>query len=280
MLTWDLRPNAILLFYVYFPTLSTRLAFRVSSPLVWTVLCGVGVALVSLTGAITLFLGEHRLRGLLLPMVALSAGTLIGSALFNMMPAVEARIGNARSAHAWMALGFVLFFAFEQLVHWHHSKQGSANHHHPMTLLVLLGDGLHKLVGGLAVGAAFSISPSVGLTTFVAEIAHEIPHELGDFGTLVHGGLSPGRALLWNFLSALPFLAGGLAATWIAATIHMSLSPLLALAAGNFFYLGAVDLLPELNRRSSFGARIGHVFCFLLGLCGIFALSFWLPDHH
>jgi zinc and cadmium transporter len=238
------------------------------------------VALTSLTGAATLLLGERGLRAMLLPLVALSAGSLIGSALFNMLPAAEERLGTSRAAHAWMALGFVLFFAFEQLVHWHHSKQGSADHHHPMTLLVLLGDGLHKLVGGLAVGAAFSISPWVGLTTFVAEIAHEIPHELGDFGALVHGGLSPSRALLWNFLSSLPFLAGGLAATWVASSIRVSLAPLLALAAGNFFYLGAVDLLPELNRRSPIGARTGHVFCFLLGLCGIFALSLWLPDRH
>ena len=248
--------------------------------LIWTVLCGIGVALISLTGAITLVMGERRLRTLLLPLVALSAGSLIGSALFNMLPAVEEHMGSSRQAHAWMALGFVLFFAFEQLVHWHHSKQGSADHHHPMTILVLLGDGLHKLVGGLAVGAAFSISPSVGLTTFIAEIAHEIPHELGDFGTLVHGGLTPFRALLWNFLSALPFLFGGLAATWVSSRVHISLAPLLAVAAGNFFYLGAVDLLPELNRHSPFGARIWHVFCFLAGLFGMFALSFWLPDRH
>jgi len=252
----------------------------VSQAIIWTTLCGLGVALVSLSGAATLFLGERRLRAILLPLVALSAGSLIGSALFNMLPAVEERLGQGKEAHAWMALGFVIFFAFEQLVHWHHSKQGSADHHHPMTLLVLLGDGLHKLVGGLAVGAAFSIGPAIGLTTFVAEIAHEIPHELGDFGTLVHGGMSPNRALLWNFLSALPFLVGGLAATWLASTSRVSLAPLLAVAAGNFFYLGAVDLLPELNRRSPIGARIGHVFCFLFGLCGIFALSLWLPDRH
>jgi zinc and cadmium transporter len=252
----------------------------VYTALLWTFLCGLGVALTSLVGAITLVLGERRLRAVLLPLVALSAGTLIGSALFNMLPAVEHQLGSSRAAHAWMAGGFVLFFAFEQLVHWHHSKQGSADHHHPMTLLVLLGDGLHKLVGGLAIGAAFSISPIVGLTTFVAEIAHEIPHELGDFGTLVHGGLSPFRALLWNFLSALPFLVGGLAATWIATAIHISLAPLLAVAAGNFFYLGSVDLLPELNRHAPIHSRAWHVFCFLLGLLGIFALSFWIPDSH
>jgi zinc and cadmium transporter len=252
----------------------------VSLPLFYTILCGVGVALVSLSGVITLPFGERHLKTILLPLVALSAGSLIGSALFNMLPEVEARLGPGRSAHAWMALGFVLFFAFEQLVHWHHSKQGSAEHHHPMTLLVLLGDGLHKFVGGTAVGAAFAASPAVGLTTFIAEIVHEVPHELGDFGALVHGGLSAKRALLWNFISSLPFLVGGIAANWLASRIELSLAPLLAVAAGNFFYLGAVDLLPELNRHSPIGSKAAHVCCFLLGIVGLFAISLLLPDHH
>jgi zinc and cadmium transporter len=252
----------------------------VSLALLYTILCGVGVALVSLAGVLTLPFGEHRLRPVLLPLVALSAGSLIGSALFNMMPEVEHRLGPGRAAHAWMALGFVLFFAFEQLVHWHHSKQGSAEHHHAMTLLVLLGDGLHKFVGGCAVGAAFIASPALGLTTFLAEIVHEIPHELGDFGVLVHGGLSPARALRWNFLSSLPFLVGGLATHWLASHVQISLAPLLAVAAGNFFYLGAVDLLPELNRHSPIGSKAVHVCCFLLGIVGLLALSFVLPDSH
>jgi len=258
----------------------TTLPPHVSSALLYTILSGLGVALASLSGVITLPFGERRLRTVLLPLVALSAGSLIGSALFNMLPAVEERLGPGRAAHAWMALGFVLFFAFEQLVHWHHSKQGSAEHHHAMTLLVLLGDGLHKLVGGFAVGAAFAASPAVGLTTFIAEIVHEVPHELGDFGVLVHGGLSPKKALLWNFISSLPFLVGGLAVNWLASRIHLSLAPLLAVAAGNFFYLGAVDLLPELNRHSPIGSKVIHVLCFLLGIVGLFALSFLLPDVH
>lgn len=251
-----------------------------SLALLYTILCGVGVALVSLSGVVTLPFGERRLQRILLPLVALSAGSLIGSALFNMLPEVEERLGPGRSAHAWMALGFVLFFAFEQLVHWHHSKQGSAEHHHPMTLLVLLGDGLHKFVGGTAVGAAFAANPAVGLTTFVAEIVHEVPHELGDFGALVHGGLSARKALLWNFISSLPFMVGGLAANWLASRIELSLAPLLAVAAGNFFYLGAVDLLPELNRHSPIGSKAVHVCCFLLGIVGLFLVSFLVPGHH
>jgi zinc and cadmium transporter len=252
----------------------------VSDAIIWTIVCGIGMASVSLSGVIALPLGEKRLRVILLPLVALSAGSLIGSALFNMLPAVEERLGPGRIAHAWMALGFVIFFAFEQIVHWHHSKRGSAEHHHAVTLMVLVGDGLHKLVGGLALGAAFATSPSVGLATFIAEVAHEIPHELGDFGVLVHDGLTVSKALLWNLVSSLPFLVGGLIASWITTRVHLSLAPLLAVAAGTFFYLGAVDLLPEINRRSPIGTKAEHVLCFLLGMGGLFTLSLLLPDRH
>jgi zinc and cadmium transporter len=238
------------------------------------------MALFALSGAVTLLLPEERIRRLLLPLVALSAGSLIGGALLHMLPAAASRM-QAEHAHAWAAVGFSTFFGLEQLLHWHHGKDDShGHHHHPLTVLVLVGDGLHKLVGGLAVGAAFTVNTHVGLMTWLAAAAHEIPHELGDFGALMHGGLSPRRALLLNLLSALPFLFGGLVSYYVAQFIDWDLTFLVAFAAGNFIYLGAVDLLPELNRPKQPGTVLTHVLCFAFGLGLLALLGLVLPEHH
>ena len=50
----------------------------------------------------------------------------------------------------------------------------------PLAWLIILGDGVHKLADGLAIGAAVSQSLSLGLSTAIAVLFHEVPHEFGE----------------------------------------------------------------------------------------------------
>lgn len=84
--------------------------------------------------------------------------------------------------------------------------------HRPLGVLILVADGLHNLIGGLAVGSAFVIDTRLGIVTWLVAAAHEVPQELGDFGILVHSGWERRSALAFNVISAATFLAGSLAA--------------------------------------------------------------------
>jgi zinc and cadmium transporter len=119
----------------------------------------------------------------------------------------------------------------------------------PLGYLILLADGLHNLIGGLAVGGAFMVDIRVGIVTWLVAAAHEVPQELGDFGVLVHSGWQRRSALAWNFASALTFLVGALIAYAIAD--HVEVAYLLPFAAGNFVYIAAADLLPEITVRGT-----------------------------
>ncbi len=68
-----------------------------------------------------------------------------------------------------------------------------------------------------------------------------------NFGVLVHAGWSKKRALFFNVLSALSFLLGGIVT--YAASFEVDVTFLLPLAAGNFIYIAASDLVHNLERR-------------------------------
>ena len=54
---------------------------------------------------------------------------------------------------------------------------------------------------GALIGAAALVSVPVAVSTVIAVLAHEIPHELGDFAILLNAGYSRTRALVLNGLS-------------------------------------------------------------------------------
>jgi zinc and cadmium transporter len=214
-------------------------------------------------------LPARRLQQVLAPLVSLAAGSLLGGALFHMLPEGFSALNPLRSGE-WIAAGFTAFLALEQFLHWHHSHRqngrlfAATGSREPMGLLILMGDGLHNFIGGLGIASTFLINPPAGVAAWMAAVAHEIPQELGDFGVLVHSGWKPRRALFWNLISALTFPLGALMAWWLRDLIP--LAPLVLFAAGNFIYIAASDLVPEIKHHSEPGVALQGFACFSGGL--------------
>ena len=51
----------------------------------------------------------------------------------------------------------------------------------PLAWLIIIGDGVHNFADGLALGAAISQSLTLGVSTTIALILHELPHEIGEY---------------------------------------------------------------------------------------------------
>ncbi len=233
------------------------------TPICWILAGGIAMSAISLVGSVTLVLTERTQKRLLLPLVAFAAGSLVGGALFHMIPATLGRL-PVMAAMGWVAVGFTSFFALEQFLHWHHCHRASANCRKPLGYLILVGDGLHNFLGGLAIAGVFLIDVRLGIGAWLAAAAHEVPQELGDFAVLVHGGWTKKKALLFNLISGLTFLVGGLLA-W-GASKKVDVRWLVPLAAGNFLYIGASDLVPEVSKSASARTAVLHFVAFGLGL--------------
>ncbi|MEZ5560049.1 MAG: ZIP family metal transporter [Pseudomonadales bacterium] len=241
------------------------------STLAWILLSGIAMSAIALVGSVMLLLSDATLQRLLLPLVAFSAGALIGGAFFHMLPAVLATGAEPATVFLAAMLGFSLFFALEQFLHWHHCRRAAADCRQPLTYLILIGDALHNFLGGLAIASTFLVDIRLGIVTWLAAAAHEVPQELGDFGVLVHGGWERRKALAFNFLSALTFLLGSLVTYF--ASFQLDTTLLIALAAGNFLYIGASDLIPEVNRHSEKRVNATHFWAFVAGLALLWCAS-------
>lgn len=234
------------------------------SSLAWIVIGGLLMGAIALVGSLTLLIEKRTLQRILLPLVAFAAGSLLGGALFHMLPAALEGPSEPLWVYGWTAVGFTSFFALEQMLHWHHCHRAQSDCRQPLTYLILIGDGLHNFLGGLGVAGVFLMDARLGIAAWLAAAAHEVPQELGDFGVLVHGGWAPRKALLMNLLSGLTFLLGGLLAWWMASDLDISF--LIPLAAGNFLYIAASDLVPEVTKHRDGPANVLHFACFGAGL--------------
>jgi zinc and cadmium transporter len=234
------------------------------------------MAALAFSGALTLLLKEETLNKILLPLVAFAAGSMIGGAFFHMIPSAIEEMGNNISAYIWMTFGFVLFFIMEQFLEWHHSHYPDEKRKQPLTYLILFADGLHNLIGGLAIGSAFIMDIKLGLTMWLVAAAHEIPQEFGDFAILIHGKWNKISALAFNFLSGLTFLVGGLIAYFMSSNFDLSF--LVPFAAGNFLYIGAADLIPEIKKGKTINQRTAHLLAFLLGMALLLVLHLVLHE--
>ncbi|XP_024293929.1 metal cation symporter ZIP14 isoform X3 [Oncorhynchus tshawytscha] len=114
--------------------------------------------------------------------------------------------------------------------------------------MITLSDGLHNFIDGLAIGASFTASTFQGISTSVAILCEEFPHELGDFVILLNAGMSIQQALFFNFLSACCcYLGMGFG---ILAGNSFSPQWIFALAGGMFLYIALADMFPEMNEVS------------------------------
>ncbi|SCG39222.1 ZIP family metal transporter [Micromonospora halophytica] len=231
--------------------------------LVWIVLAGSAMTALALSGSLTFILPDRIFDRIVLPLVALAAGSLVGGALFHMLPESVSALGNSLGVYVWLAAGLLAFLILEQYLHWHHCHR-PVSAHRPVGYLILVADALHNLIGGLAIGAAFVTDIRLGIVTWLVAAAHEIPQEMGDFGILVHSGWSRGRALVWNVVSASTVLLGALAA--YALSGHLDVAVLIPFAAGNFIYIALADLVPELTTKPAAHDKAIHTIGFCAGL--------------
>ncbi len=147
------------------------------------------------------------------------------------------------------------------------------HHHHHHThdhgrsgLMIMIGDTFHNFIDGILIAAAFMVDVKLGMVTALAIIAHEIPQEVGDFLILLHSGYSKKQALVFNMISSLATLAGGLLAYFALQYVQSWIPYILGLAASSMLYVAVADLIPGLHKRTELKATVSQISLIALGV--------------
>lgn len=216
-----------------------------------TLVAVLAVSLISLVGVLGLVAREAFLRRVLPFLVSFAVGALLGDALFHILPELAEEGGLTTGISTAVVASIVFFFVLEKFIHLHHQLDSPAHGHiHPVALNNLLGDGIHNFVDGAIVAGAFLVDARLGIATTAAVALHEIPQEVGDLGVLVHAGLTPRRAVVFNLASALTAVLGAVLTLALEGAFGGLERPLLAMSAGAFIYIAGADLIPELHRAT------------------------------
>jgi zinc and cadmium transporter len=105
-----------------------------------------------------------------------------------------------------------------------------------------------------------------GVLATAAVMAHEIPHEVGDFMILLNAGFTRRRAFVFNLISGSSAVAGGVVGYFVLEAMSELLPYALLLSAASFVYIALSDLLPEMMRRSRLAESLPQVALVLAGV--------------
>lgn len=223
-------------------------------------------------------------------LVSLSTGVLLGTALLHVLP--EAFESNVAPHSLFLTLlgGLMFFFLLEKAElyrHGHHHEHDDHDHHHGFDAeqagrggwSVLIGDSIHNFCDGVLIAAAFLADPHIGLVTALAIIAHEIPQEVGDYIVLVNAGFSRARALVYNMISGMAAVVGGVLGYFLIAPWQDYLPYMMVVAASSFIYVAVADLIPQLQKRLHWRETALQIVWLAAGLSMIAAIVSGLHHH-
>lgn len=206
-------------------------------------------------------------------LAAFAAGVLLGTAFVDLLPeALEyaEESGAEVNIFIWTLAGILGFFLLERFIHWfhHHHNTGDLNQEEKKTAipLIVLGDTFHNFIDGIVIAATFLVDIKLGMITTLAVAAHEIPQELGDFGLMLHRGLSKSKILTVNLVSAAVAILGAVITFFLGDIVEGILPILLSLAAGFFIYIALSDLIPEIHGEDRKNVAFWETVLLILGV--------------
>jgi zinc and cadmium transporter len=184
-------------------------------------------------------------------LIAFGAGFMVATALVGMIPhAME----GGESAILAVLLGYLLVHLTQHVLvaHFHF---GEETHHEHMVsrwvgITALLGLLLHTFFDGVAIASGFHVGNWLGMLVFFAILLHKVPEGVTVASIMLASGNSAKRAMGAVALLGVTTVAGVVLTEYVRILSTTGL----ALSAGVTLYVGASNLVPEVQKKRSWSS--------------------------
>ena len=186
-------------------------------------------------------------------LLALSAGFILALVFLKLVPASFQFVGE--SAAIWILIGFAAIHFFEHTVVGH-LHFGEETHHDVMVsrttgYSAFTGLFIHAFFDGLSISVGFQYDFFLGLLIFLAILLHKFPEGLTIGSIMTTAGFSRTVVLYSIFGIGLATFLGA-CSVFLLEHVNIQLVGIaFAFSAGTITYVGASDLIPEVNKTRS-----------------------------
>ncbi len=182
-------------------------------------------------------------------LLALSAGFILALVFVELVPESIHAIGA--EAPLIMLLGYAVLHFFEHTVVGH-LHFGEETHHEVMisnaaSFTTFLGLFIHAFFDGFAISIGLQFNYYLGLMIFVAVLLHKVPEGLTIASVMIAARRPRQTAFLASAAVAAATILGVLSAFLLAGISEHLVGFAFAFSAGLATYVGASDLIPEIN---------------------------------
>jgi zinc transporter ZupT len=186
-------------------------------------------------------------------LLALGAGFILSLVFLKLVPVSFELVGE--SAALWILIGFSVIHFFEHTVvgHFHF---GEETHHDAMMskttgYSAFTGLFIHAFFDGLSISVGFQYNFSLGLLIFLAILLHKFPEGLTIGSIMMSAGFS--RSIVFSSAVGIGLATFiGACSVFLLEHVDAQLAGIaFAFSAGTVTYVGASDLIPEVNKTKS-----------------------------
>jgi zinc transporter ZupT len=182
-------------------------------------------------------------------LLALSAGFILALAFIELIPESLEAIG--KEAALYMLLGYAVLHFFEHTIVGH-LHFGEETHRDVMlskvaSLSTFTGLFIHAFFDGFAISAGMQFNFYVGLLIFVAVFLHKIPEGLTIATVMLAAEHKKRTAFIASAAIGVATMLGIVSVFLLAGVSQRIVGIAFAFSAGIATYVGASDLIPEIN---------------------------------